>query len=208
MRPRDPEARTHAIESAPKGTFEVRLFLDGEFVGTLDETFSDKQSAGWAVHDAAVPDINLYAKIVANDELGSNEFEGTLYTDGACRDNPGPGGCGIYLSCDDGETTFTHSSFLGTDMTNNQAEYEAIRKGVEFALDRDVTHLTIKSDSKLVVNQLTGEWDCNDDALDSLRQSTLDCLDELDSWEIEHIPREDNTKADKLANKALDEANY
>ena len=76
-----------------------------------------------------------------------------LFTDGACRGNPGIGGAGAVLMDGRGEVLATGKKYLG-HCTNNIAEYEALILGVEEALNRRCLRLQIRLDSELLVKQI------------------------------------------------------
>jgi ribonuclease HI len=89
--------------------------------------------------------------------------------------------------------------------TNNVAEYKAVILGIEVALSLEADELEILSDSQLIVNQVQGNWDCKDIRLQDLRDSVQSLGDSFDYISIAWIPREQNSRADYLAGKALKE---
>jgi len=93
---------------------------------------------------------------------------------------------------------------IGT-ATNNQAEYEALIRAVEVARDFGFDDVHIRGDSELIVKQVRGEWDTNDPELRENRVRVRELLTDFDDWQIEHVPREINDRADQLANDALDD---
>jgi ribonuclease HI len=125
-----------------------------------------------------------------------------VYFDGAARGNPGPAAVGWVLVTSDGIAA-EGSERIGP-ATNNQAEYEALVRALEAALDYGFEELQIKGDSQLVVKQVRGEWDTNDPTLREKRVRVRELLDQVDEWSIGHVPREINDRADELANEALD----
>ena len=126
-----------------------------------------------------------------------------VYFDGASRGNPGPAAVGWVLVTGDGIAA-EGSERVGR-ATNNQAEYEALLRALEAALDYGFEELRIKGDSQLVVKQVRGEWDVNDPALREKRLRARELLDRVEEWSIDHVPRDINDRADELANEALDE---
>jgi len=126
----------------------------------------------------------------------------TLYTDGGSRGNPGPAGIGFVLETN-GETSCQGGAFIGTT-TNNVAEYRALIWGVENALAHDVDDLSISCDSELLVKQLLGEYRVKNADLKPLFLELNALLRKFDSWKARHIPREENVRADALANEAMD----
>lgn len=90
--------------------------------------------------------------------------------------------------------------------TNNVAEYTALIKGLELALEKEVTEIEVFMDSKLVVHQVRGEWKIKNTGLRPLAIKANRLADRFTSATINHIPREENADADKLANQAMDAA--
>jgi len=126
-----------------------------------------------------------------------------LYTDGGSRGNPGPAGFGAVLMNAAGETLDTLSGFIGR-ATNNEAEYRALLEGLRAALRYGARGVTIRADSELVIRQITGVYKVRKAHLRPLRDEALALLKKFDSWRAEHVPREQNTLADALANDAMD----
>ena len=124
--------------------------------------------------------------------------EVVIYTDGASKGNPGPSGAGGVILTPDGETIEEFREHLGRT-TNNVAEYEAVRIGLARALALGARHVTVRLDSELVSNQLTGRYRVKDTKLIDRYLEVGQLLSRLDSVRFETIPREKNTRADKLA---------
>jgi ribonuclease HI/probable phosphoglycerate mutase len=129
----------------------------------------------------------------------------SLFTDGACRGNPGQGGAGAVLLGRNGEVLGTAKKFLG-HCTNNIAEYRALILGLEAALERGTSVISIYLDSELLVRQIQGIYRVKNPDLKPLMAEIRDLLDRFDTWKIEHVPRSENALADGLANEAIDEA--
>ncbi len=127
----------------------------------------------------------------------------TLFSDGAARGNPGPAAAGAIIQNLKKEKVAAISKFLGK-ATNNQAEYAAVILGLKKALEFNPTEVEIFLDSKLVVEQLAGRWKIKDLKLKELAEKTHALLVKFQRWEIAHIPRAQNKKADSLANQILD----
>ena len=125
------------------------------------------------------------------------------YFDGASRGNPGPAAVG-YVLVDDGGIVAEGGETIGT-ATNNQAEYEALVTVLEVASEYGFDEIHVRGDSELIVKQIRGEWDTNDPELREKRVRARELLMGFDDWQIEHVPREINDRADELANDALDD---
>lgn len=128
-----------------------------------------------------------------------------VYTDGASRGNPGPSAAGAVIEDADGKSLQEISMFLG-EMTNNQAEYQALILALKDVVSMRPEHVTIRMDSELIVKQIKGEYKIKNEKLIPLASIVKQQLMLLNSWRIEHVPREKNEKADHLANQALDNA--
>ncbi|WP_135302303.1 ribonuclease HI [Haloarcula amylovorans] len=125
------------------------------------------------------------------------------YFDGASRGNPGPAAVG-YVLVDDSGIVAEGGETIGR-ATNNQAEYAALVKVLEVATDYDFDEIHVRGDSELIVKQVRGEWNTNDPDLREQRVRVRELLMGFDDWQIEHVPREINGRADDLANDALDD---
>ena len=128
-----------------------------------------------------------------------------LYADGAARGNPGPAGAGAALLDEDGRLVGEAMRYLAY-ATNNVAEYTALIIGLEEAQRHDVQDLDIRMDSKLVVEQMNGKWKIKHPNLRPRAVEAGALLASFPKWRIRHVPREQNTIADALANRAIDEA--
>jgi ribonuclease HI len=127
-----------------------------------------------------------------------------VYFDGASRGNPGPAAAGWVVVTSDGIAA-EGGETIGR-ATNNQAEYEALIRALRTARDYGFNSVEVKGDSQLIVKQVTGAWDTNDPELREHRVTVRELLTEFDDWELSHVPREINERADELANEALDDA--
>lgn len=128
----------------------------------------------------------------------------SLFTDGACRGNPGNGGAGAVLVGENGEVVKTAKRFLG-HCTNNIAEYQALILGLGEALGRGATAISIYLDSELIVRQIQGIYRVKNPTLKPLMADVRALLDRFDTWQVSHVPRSENAVADKLANEAIDD---
>lgn len=127
-----------------------------------------------------------------------------IYTDGACRGNPGPAGIGVLILNDKGENILEISEFLG-NATNNIAEYKALIKALESALSMGANSVEVFTDSQLLVKQIIGEYKVKNEGLKPLYQRIKTLERQFEGFTINHVPREKNKLADKLANKGVDD---
>jgi ribonuclease HI len=127
-----------------------------------------------------------------------------IFIDGASRNNPGPAGAGVYITCA-GNTIVKSGYYLGKK-TNNQAEYLALLIALFLIHKKSVKKIIIKSDSELLVKQMNGLYQVRNQELKKIK-SLVDKLLKHKSWEIKHVLREKNKIADKLANEGIDSKN-
>ena len=120
------------------------------------------------------------------------------YIDGGSRGNPGEGGIGVYFP-----GVVRIAEFLGT-CTNNFAEYSALLSALRFAVYSRCDELQVSSDSELVVKQIKGEYQVKNEGIRLLYDNALRWIAQLPHFSIEHVRRENNKEADKLANLAMD----
>ncbi|MDR1358229.1 MAG: 6-carboxytetrahydropterin synthase QueD [Coriobacteriales bacterium] len=129
-----------------------------------------------------------------------------LHTDGGSRGNPGPSGIGFVLLADDGRELVTLSeggACIG-EATNNIAEYRALLWGLENARALGLRQLSIRADSELLVKQIKGQYRVKSEGLKPLFAEARALLGTLESYDIAHVYREENSRADALANMAMD----
>jgi ribonuclease HI len=129
------------------------------------------------------------------------QVDGILFVDGASLGNPGEGGCGIILKDGKGRLLYFGGEYLGR-VTNNQAEYMALIRGLEEAHRRRCNAILVLTDSELLVRQINGEYKVRDQKLQVLYEKVKTLLRNFPQWEIKHVEREKNREADKLAKKA------
>ena len=125
--------------------------------------------------------------------------------DGGSRGNPGPAGYGaVVLDKANGDVLTERRGGLGI-ATNNVAEYNGLIAGLEAARDLGAHTVAVRMDSKLVVEQMSGRWKINNVPLRALVAQARDLVAEFDHVTFDWIPRARNTRADRLANEAMDD---
>ena len=124
--------------------------------------------------------------------------------DGGSRGNPGPAGYGVRIEQDDGSIVELKES-LGT-ATNNIAEYNGLLAALRWAVEHDLASLHVRSDSELLVKQMRGEYRVKNPGLLPLYEEARSLVQRLGRVRFEHVRREHNAEADRLANEAMDEA--
>lgn len=137
-------------------------------------------------------------------------MEFTLYADGGARGNPGPAGAGAVVFDNFGKRVVEVSDYLGV-ATNNIAEYEAVIRGLKKLAEAYPTDilmsspLTIRMDSKLVIEQLKGAYKVKHPNLVPRYLEVKNILARsFNQVAFEHVYREHNADADALANQAMD----
>jgi len=126
-----------------------------------------------------------------------------LYTDGASRGNPGPAGAGAVIINAHGHIVAKVGKYLG-ETTNNVAEYTGLILGLKRAKAMGLRELDVLADSELMVRQLNGEYQVKADNLRPLFDEARALLKDFAAIDVRHIPREENTQADEMSNRAID----
>ena len=126
-----------------------------------------------------------------------------IYCDGASRSNPGDASIGVSINKDKVEID-TIKKKIGIN-TNNVAEYLGLIAALEYCVENKVNNVRIFLDSLLVVQQVNMEYKVKSKKLHAHYEKSLKLIDQIEDIEIHHIRREFNSRADQLANEALDE---
>jgi len=134
-----------------------------------------------------------------------NAGEFRLHCDGASRGNPGPSSIGYVLLDPQGAEVVAKGEVLPGETTNNVAEYTALLRGVQAAMAHGVRAILVRLDSELVVRQIRGEYRVRHAGLKPLHAAVMQQIPRFERFRIEHVPREENRRADALANAALDD---
>lgn len=129
-----------------------------------------------------------------------------IEADGGSRGNPGPAGSGaVVIDADTGEVLLEIAKYIGF-ATNNVAEYSALKAGLQGAIEiNEAARILVRMDSKLVIEQMSGNWKIKHPDMIKLAAEVKHLSSGKDiKWMW--IPREQNSRADALANKAMDES--
>lgn len=127
-----------------------------------------------------------------------------IYTDGGARNNPGPAGAGVVI-LQGGKVVAEVKKYLG-EQTNNWAEYEAVALALEKAKALKLMgDIEFRLDSKLVVEQLLGNWKIKEPTLKPQVAKVKALLQDFGKVHFVHVPREENEEADRLVNEAIDQ---
>lgn len=123
--------------------------------------------------------------------------------DGAARGNPGPAGIGVQITDPSGSVVAEIGEGIGL-ATNNVAEYRAAIAGLARARELGATEVLLRSDSRLLIEQLAGNYRVRNEGLKPLHAEAKRLLATFARTELEHVPRERNTEPDRLANVGVD----
>lgn len=126
-----------------------------------------------------------------------------IYCDGASRSNPGDASIGVSINKDKVEID-TIKKKIGIN-TNNVAEYLGLIAALEYCVENKVNNVKIFLDSLLVVQQVNMEYKVKSKKLQTHYEKSINLINQIEDIEIHHIRREFNSRADQLANEALDE---
>jgi|TARA_B110000259_G_scaffold164876_1_gene191269 ribonuclease HI len=144
--------------------------------------------------------INKISTIQLNDKLKKY----VLRFDGASKGNPGKSGAGAVLYENDIEISCI-SEYLGI-RTNNYAECYAMILGIDEAFRIGIKNLEVEGDSMLIINQLKGKWCVKNKDLKNLYSSIRNQLKSFNTITYTHIYRDNNKRADELANIGVSKA--
>jgi probable phosphoglycerate mutase len=127
------------------------------------------------------------------------------YVDGGARGNPGPAGYGVRVERPDGTLVEEFGDAIGV-ATNNVAEYRGLLAALEWARTHGVRVVHVRSDSLLLVQQMLGRYKVKNAGLQPLHGKARLLANEIGRVTFEHVRRESNAHADRLANGAMDDA--
>lgn len=203
---------------APEGSSQLSnlyIIYELNITGDIKPTPRDRYSAYKFVKDFTTANIRLHETTVSvleieEGKLGSAHVSPretvngvTVNVDGASRGNPGPSGIGYCIHDENGQIIEQGGEFIGF-ATSRVAEYYAMRKGIERALE--LGHKTVRfiSDSLMVVNQLNGIFHVKNQDIVPIYEDIQAKLREFDAVSFTHVARSQNAIADHEANVAID----
>jgi ribonuclease HI/pterin-4a-carbinolamine dehydratase len=164
---------------------------DWELANTIDTLVEEPSAA------------EMEAKV---DKNTTKITEVQLYADGGSRGNPGPSASGYALLDMSNQVVVRTGEYIGVT-TNNQAEYQALKLGLERALhEYHAREVQVYMDSMLVINQMKGIFKVKNRDLWPIHDSIKELVKKVAKVSFDHVPRELNKIADEEVNKALDEA--
>ncbi len=147
--------------------------------------------------------IDMLIKDDERDENMPQAREVNMYSDGGSRGNPGPSALGYVLKSMDGEVLYEQGEYLGIT-TNNQAEYQSLKAGLQAAKKMNAQEVHVYMDSLLVVNQMKGIFKVKNRDLWPIYESIKELVQHFKKVDFNHVPRELNKEADAQVNQCLD----
>ena len=148
------------------------------------------------------------SKLLSGAELSAVPLNSslTMYIDGASTGNPGPSGIGVVIFDQDDRQVGKVSAYVGKG-TNDYAEYTALIRALKIALYFNTRKLNIRTDSELIVKQLSGEYKVKTNNIKRLYETASELMSKIEKCKIEHVSRIFNEKADYLAKKGSEKHN-
>jgi len=128
----------------------------------------------------------------------------TANIDGGSRGNPGPAGYGARIEREDGSIVELKEALPLA--TNNVAEYSGLLAALRWAVANGISTFHIRSDSELLVKQMNGQYRVKNQGLQPLYEEAVGLVRRVGRVTFQHVRREFNKEADRLANEAMDEA--
>lgn len=167
------------------------------------------------LRDSAVELLGLYTDVakvadllpleIKNDAVKTTNLnKAIIYSDGGSRGNPGPSAAAFVIMNEHQDIIDKGGSYIGIT-TNNQAEYQGVRLGLERAVELGITSVEFRIDSMLVVNQLRGLYKIKNRELWPINERIEGLITQFKRVTFTHVPREHNQQADSLVNTLLDE---
>jgi len=163
-------------------------------------TITDKDRALAQAIDAIVEDITPPESAEGLPKVQQLK----MYADGGSRGNPGPSASGFVLLDKNDNVVVDKGVYLGVT-TNNQAEYTALKLGLEEALKLGAREVDVFMDSLLVVNQMKGVFKIRNRDLWPIHDAIKTLVTKFQHVNFTHVPRELNKLADAAVNRALDD---
>ena len=203
---------------APEGSSQLsNLYIVYELGVTEDEKpnprdrytaykyVKDFANSNIRLNEASATVIEIEGGATTSDRINSRDTANavTINVDGASRGNPGPAGIGYCIHDNSGKIVEQGGEFIGF-ATSRVAEYLAMRKGVERAIELGYKTARFLSDSLMVVNQLSGIFSVKNQDITSIYNDILEKMESFDAISFVHVPRSDNIIADTEANAAID----
>ena len=165
----------------------------------------DFANSGIHLDEASMSVIEIEEEKTASNRINARDTANsiTINVDGASRGNPGPSGIGYVIRDEAGRVIEQGGEFIGF-ATSRMAEYYAMRKGINRALELGYASVKFISDSLMVVNQLSGVFSVKNQDIVPIYNDIIEKLSRFDAVSFKHVPRSENAIADHEANGAID----
>ena len=172
---------------------------------TAYKFIKDFNNSNVKLNETTMSVIEIEEGKVASNRVSSRDTANsvTINVDGASRGNPGPSGIGYCIHDEAGKIIEKGGEFIGF-ATSRLAEYHAMRKGIERAIELGYKTARFISDSLMVVNQLNSIFSVKNQDIISIYNDIESKLDYFDAVSFTHVPRSQNAIADSEANAAID----
>ncbi len=164
-----------------------------------------KDASGINLNEATMSVLEIERGEVHQNKISARGVanSATVYVDGASRGNPGPAGIGYYIVGENGQMVKRGGEFIGF-ATSRVAEYYAMKEGIEQAIELGFKSVRFVADSLMVINQLNGIFQVKNKDIMPIYRDIQALLGKFDVVAFTHVPRLQNTAADKEANLAID----
>lgn len=164
-----------------------------------------KDASGINLNEATMSVLEIERGEVHQNKISARGVanSATVYVDGASRGNPGPAGIGYYIVGENGQMVKRGGEFIGF-ATSRVAEYYAMKEGIEQAIELGFKSVRFVADSLMVINQLNGIFQVKNKDIVPIYRDIQGLLGKFDVVAFTHVPRLQNTAADKEANLAID----
>ena len=172
---------------------------------TAYKYIKDFASSNVRLHETTATVLEIVGGKVAPGHISPRDTANSvsINVDGASRGNPGPSGIGYVISDETGHIVEQNGEFIGF-ATSRVAEYIAMRKGIDRALELGYKTVRFVSDSLMVINQMNGIFTPKNPDILPIYADIKKLLESFESVSFTHVPRSQNTAADKEANQAID----
>lgn len=202
---------------APEGSSRLsnlyivyELTIDGEIKPTPRSHYTaykfikNFESANLCLTETSVSVLEIEVGKTASERISARSAANgvIINVDGASRGNPGPSGIGFCIF-DNDNLVERGGEFIGF-ATSRSAEYYAMRKGVERAIELGYKTVRFFSDSLMVINQLNGIFSIKNQDIIPIYNDIQTKLSQFDAVSFTHVPRSENVIADSEANAAID----
>ncbi|XP_071707177.1 uncharacterized protein [Rutidosis leptorrhynchoides] len=187
------QKHVYFVSKALTGRHPVHVLTNMPVKQVLTKLEISGRLALWAVELGAYQISYLPRSAVKGQVLANYLAEMTGELEGA--------GAGVVLESPGGEE-HTYALRFNFDVTNNEAEYEALLAGLNIARKMNITKLRAFTDSQLVANQFNGSFETHDSSMQKYLQLLKELAERFEHFELAQVPRSQNKKADALSKLA------